>query len=242
MKLSLGRAGLSGCMLFLFACQQSQPPDAISVTQPRAVPRSNGQLPLADLKNELQLTDLRLCFGKYLVGTDAEGYVSVFYKPSPDSSWVSLPQADGQQVELDTANIDRAGEPELVLTKEYKRSGNPDQGTVKTLYIIRIGPKPETLLTTMVACSDYHHAWEVPHDVYDLAKEQPISTGYGFISVGPVQTTCNADKPLPSCDCDQQDIVEAGSPRFTRPGIYRWQQRGLVWSGAPLPPTHRSRE
>ncbi|MFD2720164.1 hypothetical protein ACFST9_15680 [Hymenobacter monticola] len=175
--------------------------------------------------------DTTLLFGKYIIAHDDEGYASVFYKPSPDSAWAEIPQVYGRSVELDTANVDRQGEPELLLTIEYKRSGSAAYGTVQTLYVLRPGPTLDSLLAVRTECSDWYHAWE-DGELYSFGQTQQVTAGYGFICFGPVRATCERSHSTAPCECDAQDLAEAGGVPFARPGRYRWQRGRLAWVGS----------
>ena len=172
-----------------------------------------------------------LQLGRYLVAYDAEGYASVAYQPRPGRDWVAIEQVTGRTIELDTANVDQAGEPELLLTVEYQRLGNPDQGSVRTLHVLRTGATVDSLLTVRVGCSDYHHAWEgdFSGELSDFSQTQPVSAGYGFIRFGRVEATCEHRPPTLPCACDSQELAEAGGAAFARAGLYRWQRGRLAW-------------
>ncbi|GAB3584166.1 hypothetical protein [Hymenobacter daeguensis] len=175
--------------------------------------------------------DTALVFGKYVFAHDDEGYAAVFYKPYPDSAWVSIPQVHGRTVQLDTANVDGQGEPELLLTIEYKRLGSPDYGTVQTLYVLRPGPTLDSLLAVRLECSDYHHAWE-NGELYSFGQTQQVTAGYGFLRIGPVRTTCERSRSTAPCACDAQDLAQAGGVPFARPGRYHWRGGLLAWVGS----------
>jgi hypothetical protein len=172
--------------------------------------------------------DTTLLFGKYIFAHDNEGYAAVFYKPYPDSGWVKLSQVYGRSVELDTANIDKQGGPELLLTIEYKRSGSPDYGTVSTLHVLRTGPTLDLLFATRVECANYHHSWE-NGELNNFGQTQQVTAGYGFLRIGPVQTTCERSHSTAPCECDAQDLREAGGVPFVRPGRYHWRRGRLAW-------------
>ncbi|MDO7845783.1 hypothetical protein Q5H92_05400 [Hymenobacter sp. M29] len=172
--------------------------------------------------------DTTLLFGKYIVAHDDEGYASVFYKPSSDGAWAEMPQVYGRTIMLDTANVDKQGEPELLLTIEYKRSGNPDYGTVRTLYVLRPGLTLDSLLAVRIECSDYHHAWE-NGELYNFGQSQQVTAGYGFLRIGPVRTTCERVRSTAPCECNADDLAQAGRVPFARPGRYRWQRGRLAW-------------
>jgi hypothetical protein len=201
---------------------------AVLPPTPRQAPRRT-----AGLKDEQfsYYRETTLLFGKYLVAHDEEDYASIFYKPYPDSAWVKIPQVRGRSVELDTANIDQQGEPELLLTIEYKRSGNPDYGTVRTLYVLRAGPAVDLLLAVRVECSDYHHARE-SGELHRFDQTQQVAAGYGFLRIGPMQTTCERSHSAAPCACDPADLADAGGVPFARPGRYRWQRGRLAWVGS----------
>ncbi|MBF9140557.1 hypothetical protein [Hymenobacter properus] len=171
--------------------------------------------------------DTTLLFGKYVLAHDDEGYASVFYKPYSDSAWVEIPQVYGRSVELDTANVDRQGEPELLLTIEYKRSGNPDYGIIRTLHILRTGPIVDSLLAMRVGCANYHHSWE-DGELNNFEQTQQVTAGYGVLRIGPVRTTCERNHSTAPCECDAQDLREAGGAPFARPGHYYWQHDRLA--------------
>ena len=201
-----------------------------------AVPLTSASLkrrPATDLKDE-QFSfyrDTTLLFGKYIFAHDDEGYASVFYKPYPDSAWVQIHQVYGRSVNLDTANVDKQGEPELLLTIEYKRLGNPDYGTVQTLCVLRTSPTLDSLLAVRIECSDYHHAWETG-ELHSFSQTQQVTAGYGFLRIGPIRTICERSHSSAPCECDAYDLDQAGGVPFAKPGQYRWQRGCLAWVGS----------
>ncbi|MGI4872490.1 MAG: hypothetical protein ACRYFX_15090 [Janthinobacterium lividum] len=172
-----------------------------------------------------------LYFGRYLTAHDGEERI-VFYKPHPDSAWLEISRVlYPNDFELDTANVDRAGLPELLLTVPLRWAGNRGGSTVSTRYVLRVGQQIDTLFNVLVNCADYHDGIKF---FYNIDRTQHVTAGYGFVRVGPVRTTCEQHHlPHPEpCRCSADILAAAGNPRFARPGRYRWQQGRLQWVGS----------
>lgn len=218
------------------------PPAPAARSYPGIQTNNNGAVLLDGLAPGLccQLVSLRLYFDRYLQGYDEEGYVKLFYQPAPDSAWREVPDVGGPEIHLDTANLDRQGQPELLLTQTYRRGGSGGSGRVETLRILQMdGPEPIELFRTVVSCGDASSSGMHPGPWSNVQVSQAITAGYGSLRVGPVVRTCEGTDTPRNCRCAGYDpelvtevpaaeLAAPSTPPDLQPGTYTLRQGKLV--------------
>jgi len=220
------------CLGLTAACGQARREDAghaarSPLHQPvtvRTNPARKEAVAVPEHQQTAGLRDKKILFKQYLLGYDEQDYAHVFYKLQPNSAWTEVWQG-GRSVTADTANVDKQGKPELLLTVGSRSYGSGNATEYSHVIILRTEHEAETLFEALIYYSEYNHPGQDGiGEATSVIMKQKIVPGYGFIRVRPVETKLAlAAKSV----AEDSDIAPAS---FLKPGIYRWRNGGLKWT------------